>query len=126
MRRRLLESVTLLALSVLARGEAIAQTVMPEASSETTDTDRVIVTAQKQEQDLIDVPINISVASQETLDLLNADDIEEYADFVPGLEVQAQSLNAPSYSLRGVTSDAPDTSVPFTSSLMTPLLQVTL
>ena len=105
MRGRLIESVALLALSVMVRGEALAQTTTPATSSEATDTDRVIVTAQKQEQDLIDVPINISVASQETLDLLNADDIEEYADFVPGLEVQAQSLNAPSYSLRGVTSD---------------------
>ena len=94
MRGRLIESVALLALSVMVRGEALAQTTTPATSSEATDTDRVIVTAQKQEQDLIDVPINISVASQETLDLLNADDIEEYADFVPGLEVQAQSLNA--------------------------------
>lgn len=66
---------------------------------------RIVVTAQTVEQDLIEVPINIAVASQEQLDLLGTDDIEQYADFVPGLQVQAQSLNTSSYSLRGVTSD---------------------
>ncbi len=76
-----------------------------EAPASEADSDRIIVTAQKQEQELIDVPINISVATQARLDLLGTDDIEEFADFVPGLQVQAQSLNQPSYSLRGVTSD---------------------
>lgn len=83
---------------------ALAQT-QPTPAADAEDRDRVIVTAQKQEQALIDVPINISVADQAMLDLLNTDDIEEYADYVPGLQVQAQSLNASSYSLRGVTSD---------------------
>ncbi|HOY79117.1 MAG TPA: TonB-dependent receptor plug domain-containing protein, partial [Hyphomonadaceae bacterium] len=83
---------------------ALAQT-QPTPAADEENRDRVVVTAQKQEQALIDVPINISVANQAMLDLLNTDDIEEYADYVPGLQVQAQSLNASSYSLRGVTSD---------------------
>ena len=67
--------------------------------------DVVTVTTQKQTQSLIDVPINISVTDQTTIDKLGADDIEDLANFIPGLQVQAQSLNAPSYSLRGVVSD---------------------
>ena len=67
--------------------------------------DEIIVTTQKQEQSLIDVPINVSVADQSLIDLLSADDFEDLGNFVPGLQVQAQSLNAPSYSLRGVVSD---------------------
>ena len=67
--------------------------------------DEVIVTAQKQEQSLIEVPINISVVDQSRIDLLAADDIEDLGNFIPGLQVQAQSLNAPSYALRGVVSD---------------------
>jgi outer membrane receptor protein involved in Fe transport len=67
--------------------------------------DEIVVTTQKREQKLIDVPINISVIGQAKMDLINADDLEELADFVPGLEIQAQSLNAPSFALRGVTSD---------------------
>ena len=92
----------MLALGLSGSLSAFAQTA-PEVDSE--GLDRVIVTAQKQEQELIDVPINISVADQAQLDLLGTDDIEEYADYVPGLQVQAQSLNTSSYSLRGVTSD---------------------
>ncbi|MEP6274480.1 Plug domain-containing protein, partial [Hyphomonas sp.] len=65
----------------------------------------VTVTTQKQQQSLIDVPINVSVADQDLIDLLAADDFEDLGNFVPGLQVQAQSLNAPSYSLRGVVSD---------------------
>jgi len=98
----LLSTSALLAFGLSGSLAAFAQTP-PEA--ETEGLDRVIVTAQKQEQELIDVPINISVADQAQLDLLGTDDIEEYADYVPGLQVQAQSLNASSYSLRGVTSD---------------------
>lgn len=66
----------------------------------------VTVTTQKQQQSLIDVPINVSVADQDLIDLLGADDLEDLGNFVPGLQVQAQSLNAPSYSLRGVVSDS--------------------
>lgn len=68
--------------------------------------EQVLVTTQKQQQTLIDVPINVSVADQALIDKLGADDIEDLSNFVPGLNVQAQSLNAPSYSLRGVVSDS--------------------
>ena len=43
-------------------------------------------------------------AHKKMIDLLAADDFEDLGNFVPGLQVQAQSLNAPSYSLRGVVS----------------------
>lgn len=100
----LLSTSALLAIGLTAPLAANAQTT-PAADVETQGLDRVIVTAQKQEQEQIEVPINITVANQARLDMLGADDVEEFADFVPGLQVQAQSLNTPSYSLRGVTSD---------------------
>ncbi len=65
----------------------------------------IIVTAQKREQNQIDVPINISVLGGARVDRLNLDELDRLADFVPGLEVQLQSLNAPSFALRGITSD---------------------
>jgi outer membrane receptor protein involved in Fe transport len=65
----------------------------------------IVVTAQKREQRLLDVPINISVVDQARIDRLGATELERLADFVPGLEVQQQSLNAPSFALRGITSD---------------------
>ena len=85
-------------------------TVQPVFAQETAnDAERrlepVIVSTQKVDQNLLEVPINVSAVNQDFIDLINADDIEELADFIPGLQVQAQSLNAPSYSIRGVTSD---------------------
>ncbi|ACT58655.1 TonB-dependent receptor [Hirschia baltica] len=65
----------------------------------------VVVSTQKIDENLLDVPINVSAVDQDFIDLINADDLEELADFIPGLQVQAQSLNAPSFSIRGVTSD---------------------
>ncbi len=65
----------------------------------------VVVSTQKVDENLLDVPINVSAVNQDFIDLINADDLEELADFIPGLQVQAQSLNAPSFSIRGVTSD---------------------
>lgn len=101
MKLRILSATALAAIGTSAHLSALAQS---------TDTDSrrlevVTVTTQKQEQSLIEVPINISVADQSLIDKLGADDIEDLANFVPGLQVQAQSLNAPSYSLRGVVSD---------------------
>jgi iron complex outermembrane receptor protein len=106
-RSNLLATSALLALgfSVQQAHAQVGPAEAPDAPAPQARIETIVVTAQKQEQELIEVPINISVADQALLDLLNTDDIEEYADFVPGLQVQAQSLNAPSYSLRGVTND---------------------
>lgn len=100
-------SATILTLGVGTPFAASAQTAPdPIPAAETAPpVERVVVSAQTREQDLIEVPINITVADQAKLDLLGTDDIEEFANFVPGLQVQAQSLNTSSYSLRGVTSD---------------------
>ncbi|MEQ9507287.1 MAG: TonB-dependent receptor [Hyphomonas sp.] len=102
MKFRVLSATAIAAISSSAHLSAIAQT------SESEDSRRlevITVTTQKQEQSLIDVPINISVTSQDLIDKLGADDIEDLANFIPGLQVQAQSLNAPTYSLRGVVAD---------------------
>jgi outer membrane receptor protein involved in Fe transport len=102
MKFRILSATALAALSTSAHLSALAQSSEPEDSRRL---EVVTVTTQKQEQAQIDVPINISVASQDLIDKLAADDIEDLANFIPGLQVQAQSLNAPTYSLRGVVAD---------------------
>lgn len=78
------------------------------ATSEETNNrqiETIVVTAQKREQNQIDVPINLSVLGGARVDRFNLDELDRLADFVPGLEVQLQSLNAPSFALRGITSD---------------------
>ena len=81
-----------------------------EAQNEQSDGELVelpsfTITAQKREQELVDVPINITVGDQQFIDDYMLDDIEDFADFVPGLNVQVQSAHFPIYSIRGVTSD---------------------
>ncbi|OZB18939.1 MAG: hypothetical protein B7X53_01625 [Hyphomonas sp. 34-62-18] len=102
MKLRILSATAVAALSVSGQLSAFAETPDAEDSRRL---EVVTVTTQKTEQSLIDVPINISVTNQDLIDKLGGDDIEDLANFIPGLQVQAQSLNAPTYSLRGVVAD---------------------
>ncbi len=102
MKFRILSATAVAALGVSGQLSAFAEA--PDAE-DARRLEVVTVTTQKTEQSLIDVPINISVTDQELIDKLGGDDIEDLANFIPGLQVQAQSLNAPTYSLRGVVAD---------------------
>ena len=102
MKRHLRSATALAALTFSSQFVAFAD---PDAADNDRRLETVTVTTQKQEQSLIDVPINVSVTDQDLIDKLAADDLEDLGNFIPGLQVQAQSLNAPSYSLRGVVSD---------------------
>ncbi len=102
MKFRIFSTTAFAAISSAVHLSAVAQSAAP---SEDRRLEVVTVTTQKQSQNQIDVPINISVTSQDTIDMLGAEDLEDLANFIPGLQVQAQSLNAPSYAMRGVVSD---------------------
>lgn len=67
--------------------------------------DIITVTAQKREQSLADVPINLTAYDSERLGVLGIEQFDELSDFVPGLEVQEQSPNNPGFVIRGITSD---------------------
>lgn len=67
------------------------------------DTDEIVVTAQKREQNLQDVPISISVVTGDDLQQQGAASLTDYAGYVPGMQVS--SLGTPGQStitLRGV------------------------
>jgi outer membrane receptor protein involved in Fe transport len=66
----------------------------------------MIVTVQKREQAVIDVPVAVSVLGADRLDLVNITKFDELAEFVPGLQIQEQSPNNPSIVIRGITSDS--------------------
>ncbi|MEM7727725.1 MAG: TonB-dependent receptor plug domain-containing protein, partial [Pseudomonadota bacterium] len=68
--------------------------------------DEIIVTAQKRDQFIQDVPIAITAFDQADLDALGVQQFDDLADFVPGLEVQEQSANNPGFNIRGITSDS--------------------
>ncbi len=70
------------------------------------NTDEIIVTAQKEEQRLVDVPATVSAVTGERMRDLGVSDLDELSNYVPGLNIQEQSANNPGIVIRGITSDS--------------------
>lgn len=68
--------------------------------------EEIVVTAQKREQSLREVPITITAFTGDFLDTIGAKDLQAVARLVPGLEIQEQSPNNPGFVIRGITSDS--------------------
>jgi iron complex outermembrane recepter protein len=83
---------------------AHAQTA-PDAGESEGDAE-IIVTAQKIEQRLVDVPITISAVTGSRIRELGVSDLDELSAYVPGLNIQEQSANNPGVVIRGITSDS--------------------
>jgi outer membrane receptor protein involved in Fe transport len=66
---------------------------------------QVVVTAQKRAQALVDVPIAITAYDQEFLQANQVQAFDALSSLVPGLVVELQSPNNPSFSIRGITSE---------------------
>ena len=66
---------------------------------------RVTVTAQKREQQVMDVPISISAYSNDFMQRFGVSDVEALSRYVPGVQVQVQSPNNPGIAVRGITTD---------------------
>lgn len=64
----------------------------------------IIVTAQKREEHLIDVPQSVSVLSSEDLSKLGATQFRDFAATVPGLTFTTTGAGYTQVSLRGVTT----------------------
>src|SRR3954467_9990035 len=97
---------------LLATGAAFAfvsaATAAPPAPADPklsdTTPDEIIVTAQKREQRLIDVPQSISVVSGATLEQRHATALADFAALVPGLSLQQQNAGESRVILRGINT----------------------
>jgi len=110
----------LLALSTAAgalafSGAAYAEDTPPQAASPqiaAVDPNEIVVTAQKREENLHDVPISISVVSGEKMLQSGGSQLADYAAYVPGLQVDnAGSPGRSTLSLRGVAPIGPSATV---------------
>ena len=68
----------------------------------------VVVTTQKRSQSNIEVPAAVNALSGDNLTTLNIRQLDELSEYIPGMQMQLQSPNNPSYVIRGVTSDDGD------------------
>lgn len=76
-----------------------------------TPSEEIIVTVQKREQALQDVPMAVTAYSGAFLDRVGIQKFDELAALVPGLEIQEQSPNNPGFVVRGITSDSGEATV---------------
>ena len=92
---------SLLAMSV---GVAYAQdAAAPEKKQDAAaSVEKVVVTAQKREQAVNDVPISITVLGQKALDERGVDQVDDLARVVPGFSYTESRVGTPIYTLRGV------------------------
>lgn len=88
--------------SALASEQAFAQTQPSPSSEGASVIDDIVVTAQRREQRLKDVPISIAAMSGETLERDNLTDFERLSLRVPGFFVQQQTDSAASFVMRGI------------------------
>nr|WP_319511705.1 TonB-dependent receptor [uncultured Draconibacterium sp.] len=65
----------------------------------------ILVSAQKREQQLLDVPTAISSVSNQLMNQANITELSTLGEFVPGLYVREQGANRPTFSIRGLSSD---------------------
>ena len=92
--RALLASAVAAALSLMAVASVSAQDApTPATSEEATTLDAIIVTAQKREEQLQDVPIAITALSERLLQDTGVRDVKDLQILVPGLTVTSTPVS---------------------------------
>ena len=89
--------------SLIALSVSLAFAV-PTMASE--DIEEIVVTAQKREQAIVDVPLSLTAYDGALLEELGVIELDALSDITPGLVIQEQSPNNPGFVIRGITSDS--------------------
>jgi outer membrane receptor protein involved in Fe transport len=93
----------------LAAQEAVAAAAQateaaPAPDAQEGDGELIVVTAQKREQVLIDVPQSITVVGEETLERNQAKNFQDYLKLVPGLQLTQSTPGQGRLVLRGINT----------------------
>lgn len=64
--------------------------------------EEIVVTAQKREQSVQDVPISVAVYDSGLMEDLNARDFSDFADIVPGMTFASTGVGNSNYFIRGI------------------------
>ncbi|MCL7763623.1 TonB-dependent receptor [Polaribacter sp. Z014] len=93
---------------VINKVETIFNVVLKESAYQL---EGVVVTSQKREQKNKDVPIAITSYGTDFLENQGTFEYDALSEYVPGFQVQIQSVNNPGIVVRGITSDSGDSRV---------------
>lgn len=85
-----------------------ASSATTAADDETISLTPLVITAQKQEDEPLDLPATFTAYTGSFLEAQGVTRYEELAPLVPGLVVQEQSPATPGINLRGITTDSGD------------------
>lgn len=85
-----------------ALGVAPASFGQEQAEGAASEADAIVVTAQRREQRLSEVPLSITAIGGEALKERNLADVADLGKLVPGLSVSDSGYATPIYTLRGV------------------------
>lgn len=83
---------------------ALIAAMPAQAQEAAADGETIVVTAQKREQALIDVPQSVSVVSGATLERQQAVTFQDYAKLVPGLQLEQSNPGEGRLVLRGINT----------------------
>src|SRR4029453_10214343 len=88
-RTALFSSAALLAFTVGGTAYAQEQPAPPQGPSATEESgETIVVTAQKRERRILDIPQSVPVVGGETLERQQATSFQDYASLIPGLSLQ--------------------------------------
>jgi outer membrane receptor protein involved in Fe transport len=109
-KRALYVAVSLAAISQTQAwaADAAAPAAPVTDTNSATQVQAVIVTAQKREQDPINVPITLTAYTGAFLDKIGVQDVHDLSLHTPGFFLQNQSVNDPGLVMRGITTDSTD------------------
>ncbi len=93
------------AVAAALAGGCVAAAISPQALAQdgaNGGLEEVVVTAQRREQAVQDVPITLQVVSTDLIDDIAAEDMGDLNGFVPGLVISSDSPTQPRYAIRGI------------------------
>lgn len=101
-------STLAVACAISMSAHAVADTPSQESSSSSSPNalQEVVVTAQKREEHLLDVPIPVSVVDTSSLTVNNQVKLTDFYSEVPGLGIAPSTMSSQTISIRGLTTGA--------------------
>lgn len=102
LRKSLLASV---ATFLFGTGGGQAATAQSANEDDAFSFDEIVVTAQKREQNIVDVPISMAVMGADELEALRVFGVEDYAYAIPNVDFSKWDRKYASLTIRGVSGD---------------------
>lgn len=94
-----------------AAGALLATPAFAQSAPAETTVESLIVTANKREQSLLTVPGSIAALGEDAMDDLLVNDVQDYADLIPGLDITAPVPGITKVTIRGLSSESVTSSV---------------